>query len=88
MANHDVADEAGMRTILPDDSELVTRDGVVKSREDERVSIREGIRDLVVETDSVLLVSHARDLAQARKHARHFAEVMQQPGWLPAEDRE
>lgn len=56
--------------------------------EDSRIVVRDEGETRSIAVDGVLLEVHGVPEAKIDKHARHFAEVMQQPGWTRGNGRE
>lgn len=71
-------------TVRGDDADFVQDGEAIKLRAEARVSARtarSGSAPVVVEAAGILLQARVHDVEIARKHARHFAQVLTQPGW-------
>lgn len=68
-------------TVRGDDPDFITSNGRTQLRTESRISVRPDDDKVVISTDGILLEVRTDNIEKSRKHARHFQQVLAQPGW-------
>lgn len=78
-------------TVREDDIDFIQDGEQVRLRNTSEILVRTPIdrsSSVVVETEGILLTARVNSLDVSRKHARHFAAILQQPAWTADHSRE